>query len=114
MENKIAKNLIKTIKNLEILKKEKMNSISIKINKVQTKKIPSTPRNEKKKLSRNRKAFTISLAASKPMMKRTILNGNDKSKGLNHARKIRIKPIKSFNNFIKNNLVLLNFISQVN
>jgi hypothetical protein len=114
MEKKIARNLIKIIKNLENLKKEKMNSISTKINKVQTKKIPSAPRKGKKKFSKNKRTFTISLATSKPMMKRTILNGNDNSSGLNHARKIKIKPIKSPNNFIKNNFVLLNFISKVN
>jgi hypothetical protein len=91
-----------------------MNSINIKINKAQTKKIPSTPRNGKKKLSRKRITFTINLVASKPMMKRTILNGNDKSNGLNHAMKIRAKPTKSLSNFIKNNLVLLDFISKVN
>jgi hypothetical protein len=111
MEMKIARNLIKIIKNLKVLKKEKMNSISIKINKVQTKKIPSAPRKGKKKLSKNKNSFAMSLVESKPMMKRAILNGNDNSNGLNHARKIRPSPIKSFSNFIKNNLFFLGFIS---
>jgi hypothetical protein len=114
MGKKIARNLIKIIKNLEILKKEKINSINIKINKVQTRNIPSTPRNGKKKLIINKSSFTISLVTSKPMRKNTILSGNEKSSGLNHARKIRIKPIKSLSQLIKNNLFLLNFISKVN
>ena len=111
MKIKMAKNLIKIIRNLKILKKEKINSINTKINKIQTKKIPSTPRNGKKKFNENRKTFTISLVASKPMMKRTILKVKDKSNGLNHAKKIRTKPIKSLNHLIKSNLFLLDFIT---
>jgi hypothetical protein len=64
MEKKIARNLIKTIKNFEILKKEKMNSISIKVNKTQTRKILSIPSNGKKKFSKNKKTFAISVVAS--------------------------------------------------
>jgi hypothetical protein len=114
IEVKTAKNLTKIIKNLEILKKEKMNSINMRINKVQTRKIPSTPKNGKKRFSKNKKTFTISLVASKPMMKRTTLRGNDRLRELNHAKKIRITPIKSLSNFIKNNLFLLNFIPEIN